>query len=265
MPDHGQYYSRLSAAIESGSPVWQATVVETDGSTPARIGMKLAIPVSGETFGNLGGGEMEHLVISTIRREKPQAPVRWQFNLDEKGKAFSDSEVETGMLCGGRAEVLVEPLFATHPLYIIGAGHCGRALAEFAVKTDFQVTVIDNRKDLLQQDAFPSSCRLVYNDYTALDEAISFDENAFIVIMTYGHVHDRQVLEYCLGRTFRYLGMIGSKNKVAETLEKLKGKGVAEHELKRIHAPVGLSIGSHTPHEIAVSILAELIQTRNQA
>jgi xanthine dehydrogenase accessory factor len=265
MPDHGQYYSRLSSAIESGIPVWQATIVETDGSTPARIGMKLAVPLTGETFGNLGGGEMEFLVINTVRREKPQNAVRWQFNLDEQGKAFSDSDVKTGMLCGGRAEVLVEPLFSTFPLYIIGAGHCGRALAEFACKVDFQVTVIDNRKDLLQQDAFPSSCRLVYNDYQALDEAISFDDNTFIVIMTYGHVHDRQVLEYCLGRPFRYLGMIGSRKKVAETLEKVRTNGCSEDDLSRIHAPVGLPIGSHTPYEIAVSILAELIQIRNRA
>ncbi len=167
------------------------------------------------------------------------------------------------MLCGGSVEVLVEPLFSPHPLYIIGAGHCGRALADFAVKAEFQVTVIDNRKDLLQKDAFPPECKLIHNDYASLEDAISFNASAFIVIMTYGHVHDRQVLEYCLKRPSRYLGMIGSKNKVAETLARVRANGFSDNELSKVHAPIGLPIGSHTPYEIAVSILAQLIQIKN--
>jgi len=275
MSDLSAYFKRLSAAIEAGKPIWQASVVETDGSTPARIGMKLAVPLSGDTFGNLGGGEMEYLVINTIREVQPKSVVKWNFNLDEQGKSprltvdtdipvCIDNEVQTKMICGGNVEVLIEPLFSAHPLYIIGAGHCGRALAEFAVKADFQVSVIDNRKDLLQKDAFPSECRLIHNDYDHLNDAISFNTNAFIVIMTYGHVHDRQVLEYCLKQPFRYLGMIGSKNKVAETFEKVKANGFTDHDLAKIHAPIGLPIRSHTPYEIAVSILAELIQIKNQ-
>ena len=325
MSDLSAYFKRLSAAIEAGEPLWQASVVETDGSTPARVGMKLAVPLSGDTFGNLGGGEMEYLVINTIRTEQPKTVVKWNFNLDEQGlpsiqkdtfkdidsksesflrkqessetlsgnnsmsflrkqessdtqsvtqnKSFlrkqesseiqSQTDIQTKMICGGKVEVLIEPLFSAHPLYIIGAGHCGRALAEFAVKADFQVTVIDNRKDLLQPDAFPSECRLVYNDYASIAEAISFNANAFIVIMTYGHLHDRQVLESCLRQPFRYLGMIGSKKKVAETFNKVKANGFSDNDLSRVHAPIGMPIGSHTPYEIAVSILAELIQIKN--
>jgi xanthine dehydrogenase accessory factor len=261
--DLSRYFTRLSAAIDSGNPVWQAVVVETDGSTPARVGMKLAVPLEGETFGNLGGGEMEYSVINAIRTQQPKSILKLAYNLDEQGRTVPAKDIQTSMICGGKAEVLIEPLFSPHPLYIIGAGHCGRALAEFAVKADFQVTVIDNRQDLLQTDAFPSECRLLYNDYTALEEVIRFNENAFIVIMTYGHVHDRQVLEHCLQKDFRYLGMIGSKKKVKETLEKVKANGVSDAEIQRIHAPIGLPIHSHTPYEIAVSILAELIQIKN--
>jgi xanthine dehydrogenase accessory factor len=265
MSDQGNYYKQLSAFIETGEPIWQATVVETDGSTPARVGMKLAVPLSGKVFGNLGGGEMEYLVISTIRQEQPKKVVKWSFSLDEQVKTVSVNEIETQMICGGKVEVLVEPLFSTHPLYIIGAGHCGRALAEFAVKADFQVTVIDNRQDLLQADAFPAQCRLVYNDYNNIEESIPFNSHIYIVIMTYGHVHDRQVLEQCLSRPFHYLGMIGSKKKVEETLQKVKANGFSDEEIRKVNAPIGLPIGSHTPVEIAVSILAELISIRNKA
>lgn len=207
---------------------------------------------------------MEYLVINTIRKEQPKATIKWSYSLDEEGKTISAQDIRTRMICGGKAEVLIEPLFSPHPLYIIGAGHCGRALAEFAVKTDFQVTVIDNRQDLLQTDAFPVECKLIHNDYSGLDAAISFNDNAFIVIMTYGHVHDRQVLEYCLKQPFRYLGMIGSTKKVAETLDRVKLNGFTDNDLKKIHAPIGLPIHSHTPYEIAVSILAELISIRNK-
>lgn len=276
MSDLSHYYKKLSNYIEAGNPIWQASIVETDGSTPARVGMKLAIPLSGKTFGNLGGGELEYLVINTIREKQPKGVVKWNYNLDEQGNLpgleiksdvseSPEDEIQTKMICGGTVEVLVEPLFSPHPLYIIGAGHCGRALAEFAVRVDFQVTVIDNRQDLLQTDAFPDSARLVHTDYSDLDKAISFNDNAFIVIMTYGHVHDRQVLEYCLNKPFRYLGMIGSKKKVAETLAKVKANGFSEKDLAKINAPIGLPIGSHTPYEIAVSILAELITIKNKA
>jgi xanthine dehydrogenase accessory factor len=261
--DLSRYFTRLSAAIESGNPVWQAVVVETDGSTPAKVGMKLAVPLQGDTFGNLGGGEMEFQVINAIRLQQPKSILKLAYNLDEQGKTVPANDIQTSMICGGKAEVLIEPLFSPHPLYIIGAGHCGRALAEFAVKADFQVTVIDNREDLLQPDAFPAECRLVYNDYTSLGDVIRFNENAFIVIMTYGHVHDRQVLEFCLQKSFRYLGMIGSQKKVKETLEKVQANGISDADISKIHAPIGLPIHSHTPYEIAVSILAELIQIKN--
>lgn len=288
MSDLSLYYKKLYTAIEAGNPLWQASIVETDGSTPARVGMKLAVPLSGDCFGNLGGGEMEYSVINTIRTEQPRSITKWTYNLDEQGKtvdvrlsttaALSDipagakqtdksvsSTITIPMICGGIAEVLIEPLFASHPLYIIGAGHCGRALAEFAVKTDFQVTVIDNRKDLLQAEAFPPECTLIYNDYDSIDEAVSFNPTAFIVIMTYGHVHDRQVLEYCLKHPFRYLGMIGSKKKVHETLQRIKDNGFTDAEIAKVHAPVGLPIRSHTPYEIAISIMAELISIKNEA
>jgi xanthine dehydrogenase accessory factor len=287
MSDLSLFYKKLFTVIEAGNPVWQASVIETDGSTPARVGMKLAVPLTGEPFGNLGGGEMEYLVINAIRSDQPTAIVKWNYTLDEQGKTIEsrrstlaaltdisvniqndrivDSAIQTAMICGGNVQVLIEPLFSPHPLYIIGAGHCGRALAEFAVKTDFQVTVIDNRQDLLQTDAFPPECKLIFNDYLSLDSVVSFQPSAFIVIMTYGHVHDRMVLEFCLRQPFRYLGMIGSKKKVVETLERVKSNGFTEADIQKVHAPIGLPIHSHTPYEIAVSILAELIQIKNSS
>jgi xanthine dehydrogenase accessory factor len=263
MSEYSDYYRQLSHALQAGIPIWQASVIYTDGSTPSRIGMKLAVPLEADPFGNLGGGEMEYAVINTIRDTQPTSILKIAYNLDECGAPVLTPLTDTRMICGGVSEVLIEPLFNPYPLYIIGAGHCGRALAEFAQKTGFRVTVIDNRPELLAPSAFPPETTLSGNDYSALETVIAFSPAAFVVIMTYGHVHDSQVLEACLPREYRYLGMIGSKKKVAETMDKLRRKGIPEELLSKVHAPIGIPIGSHTPTEIAISILAEMIAVRN--
>ena len=198
-----------------------------------------------------------------IRELQPPKTVRWSFNLDEQDIPIDEKNLPAEMICGGTVEIFVEPLFPPNELYIIGAGHCGKALAHLANRVNFRVTVIDNRQDLLLPDEYPANCRLVFNDYNDIRNAIKFDPACFIVIMTHGHVHDKQVLESCLRQPFFYLGMIGSKKKVAETFTRLTTQGFKAEELQKVHAPIGISIGSQTPEEIAVSIVAELIKERN--
>jgi xanthine dehydrogenase accessory factor len=266
MFDHQAYYRALEELLKQQQPLWQAIVISSDGSTPAKPGMHLAIPLEGKPSGNLGGGNLEFFVINLLREKQPVKPDIWKFDLDEQGMPLSieEGEIKTGMICGGKAEVFIEPLFLTHKLYIIGGGHCGRALAHLASLSGYQVTVVDNRKELLLREDFPDNCLLVYNDYSDLEKSIKFAANTSIVIMTHGHIHDKQVLEFCLRKPFFYLGMIGSEKKVAETFKNLKEQGFSEEELSKVHAPVGLSIGSQTPYEIAVSITAELIKERNR-
>ncbi|MBW6515914.1 MAG: XdhC family protein [Candidatus Cloacimonetes bacterium] len=263
MFDFLDYYQKLKQLLEQSESLWQAIVVQTDGSTPAKPGMHIAIPLTGNPLGNLGGGNLEYRVINMIREQQPSTPVLWKFNLDEQGLPIDENTISTSMICGGRVDVFVEPLFFAHKLYVIGAGHCGKALAQLASRVNFQVTLIDNRQDLLIKEEYHDSCTLIYNDYNDIEKAIKFDKNCFIVIMTYGHVHDKQVLEYCLRKPFFYLGMIGSEKKVAETFDKLRAQGFSQEDLQKVHAPVGLTIGSQTPWEIAVSITAELIRERN--
>ena len=261
--DHQEYYRQLQGFLESGKSVWQAIITDTDGSTPARAGMHLAVPETGNPFGNIGGGNLEHRVIDMIRSERPERAILWKFDLDEEGMPLDDDTIATAMICGGRVEILIEPLFSSSRLFIIGGGHCGKALAHLAHLASFQVTVIDNRKEILRTEDFPVPCKLIYSDYNDLETVIDFDSRSYIVIMTHGHVHDKQVLEYCLKRRSFYLGMIGSKKKTADTFTRLLQQGFSEEELARVHSPVGLSIGSQTPYEIAVSITAEMIRTRN--
>ncbi len=262
-----EYYNELNELLKKGEPVWQAIVTNADGSTPARTGMHLAVPLSGSPIGNLGGGNMEHQVIDMIRKEQVRSVKLYEFVLDSEGKpieAAPNTEIKpTSMICGGRVDVMIEPLFYPHQLYIIGGGHCGKALSNIAALIGFQVTVVDNRKEQLLPELFHPSCKLIYNDFKDITQAVSFNEGSYIVIMTHGHIHDRHVLETCLRKPSRYLGMIGSKKKVEQTFNKLKENGYTSEELENVCAPIGLPIKSQTPYEVAVSIAAQLIQIRN--
>ncbi|MFA6038595.1 MAG: XdhC family protein, partial [Legionellales bacterium] len=152
--------------------------------------------------------------------------------------------------------------FCAHELYIIGGGHCGRALSEFAAKCDFNVTVIDDRKDCATNDLHPYATKLVCTPYAGIEQHIDFSSSPFIVIMTQGHKHDELAMRKILGKPYKYLGVIGSKKKSAIIFDRLLKDGYARDELQRVFMPIGLSIGSQTPYEVAVSILAQLLAVK---
>lgn len=265
MSENKEYYAILNELISKNQTLWQVTIISSEGSTPAKPGMKMLIPLAGKVYGNLGGGELEHLLISRVREEQPSLPILETYLLNDDGEKPERTEgIQLSMVCGGSVTVFIEPLFSSKILYIIGAGHCGKALAHLAGLCDFQTRLIDNRPEALQNIP-PEICSdLHLSDYTDLDNHINFNQNALIVIMTQGHIYDEQVLEQCLNKPFRYLGMIGSKRKAAKTFQLLKDKGYSEKDLQKVHSPVGLPIGSKTPYEIAVSILAEIILELSQ-
>lgn len=269
MMDYTKYYEKLKQYMAMDLRMWQVTIVATDGSTPAKPGMKMIIPLEHPEYGNLGGGEMEHELIKHVRETQPQSTEMLAFKLNNKGrfsevKIDENVDVSTNMICGGSVEVFIEALFKKDRLFIIGAGHCGKALSHLAKLCGFYVVLIDNRENQLSKETSLYSDRSILSNYKDICEVIDFDDSVYIVIMTHGHVHDMQVLEQCLKHKFKYLGMIGSKSKVAETFERVMKNGFTPDDLANVHSPVGLPIGSQTPYEIAVSICGELIQLRNE-
>ena len=254
------YYEFLNELVSANRAVWQVTIVWVEGSTPAKPGMKMLIPAQGNEVGNLGGGELEHNVIDWVRSAQPEKTVLRTYNLSaEGGTTLPSDELPTQMICGGRVQLFIEPLGSSKLLQIIGAGHCGRALAHLAGLCGFQTRLIDNRPEILDRIP-PEICSdKRHSDFSSLEGVVSFSPSALIVIMTHGHLHDQHVLELCLGQPFRYLGMIGSKRKVESTFAALLKKGHRPEQLEKVHAPIGLPIGSQTPYEIAVSILSQLI------
>jgi xanthine dehydrogenase accessory factor len=167
------------------------------------------------------------------------------------------------MACGGRSTVVIEVLSPPQRLVIFGAGHVGRALALAAGDLGFAVSVVDDREEHLSPALYPGGVELVRAPSEYDGELPELDEGCYVVILTRSHVTDYRVLRYAVDRGTAYLGMIGSRRKVKGALDKLKSEGVPSASIDRVRAPIGLDIGSKTPKEIAISILAEVIRARN--
>lgn len=271
-------------------------VVNARGSTPQAAGALMLVDDAATAFGTIGGGCVE----AEVRRRAFEMASRGStgvlaFKLDH------DYGWDDGLICGGtlsvavarapRAERLeaiiaeidagrdtsleldveseagprrfVLNLPARDRLYIAGAGHIGQALARLGMRLDFEVSVFDDRDDMMRT-VVPEGCRTVVGDIAQHLGQAPFDDRTYCVIVTRGHRHDEQALAAAIGRGARYLGMIGSRRKVTLIFNDLKALGVAPALLETVHAPIGLDIGSVTVEEIAVAIGAELVQVRRQ-
>ncbi len=148
-------------------------------------------------------------------------------------------------------------------LYIFGAGHVSIPLSEIFRAIDFNVIVYDNRNELSTFEQNNHAHRKEIIDYKDAAKYVPDGENSYAVIMTVGHKSDELVLEKLINKNLKYLGMIGSKNKIKTIFDSLKSKGIAEQALAKVDSPIGLSINSKTTPEIAISIAAKVIQVKN--
>lgn len=154
--------------------------------------------------------------------------------------------------------------FKNH-LYIVGGGHCALAFANIMGMMDFYIQLYDDRKDLntMIKNNYAHEKQVV-KDYSILSQLIPEGENNYVVIMTFGYRTDYIALSSLLKKKFKYVGLLGSKNKIQKMFANYRQEGVDEKILQHIHAPVGLSINSQTPEEIAISIAAEIIKVKNE-
>jgi xanthine dehydrogenase accessory factor len=159
----------------------------------------------------------------------------------------------------------IEPLLPRPSLFIFGGGHIALPLAHMAEIIGFRVTVIDDREEFANRQRFPSAEQVVVAEVAHAFRDLRVGSDGYVVAVTRGHLMDEEVVAQALRTPARYIGMIGSKRKVAAVLDRLRQRGFSQHDLARVHAPIGLRIGADSVEEIAVSILAELIQERRRA
>lgn len=181
---------------------------------------------------------------------------------DERLRAAIDGFEEGSELPLLANGVLVEPVSGKPRLVVFGAGHVGARVAEAAAFAGWRVTVADDRADFADARRLPFAERVVTCEFHDVAGAVQLDAETYVVIATRGHQHDVVLAGQLVPRALRYLGMLGSRRKVAMTTKVLREWRVAEEAIERVHAPVGISIGADTPEEIAVSVVAEMISVR---
>ena len=246
--------------MKRGEPVALVTIVRARGSTPQRTGAKMLVFPDGRTIGTIGGGCYENDAFWKARDALATgraAMVHYDLN--------DDFAQENGLVCGGQMDVHIDPLTPTPRLYIIGAGHVGQHLAHVAAAAGFRVHVVDDREKFANAERFPSAHEVVVAPITEWLHTAAIPPSAFVAIVTRGHQHDLDALRALAARDFRYLGLIGSRAKVARIFDALAAEGMPAECLTRVRAPIGLAIGAVTPAEIAISILAEMIAVRRGA
>jgi xanthine dehydrogenase accessory factor len=253
-----EVFAAVAEALERGEPAALVTIVSTTGSTPQRVGAKMLVYADGRLVGTIGGGCYENDAFGKAREAiLNRRPQLVHYELDD------DFAQETGLICGGQMSVYIEPIEPSPELYVIGAGHVGFSLANLAHEVGFRVHVVDDREKFANRERFPHAAEVVTEDIPAWLGRTHLTQHAYVVVVTRGHTNDLDAVRALASRDLRYLGLIGSRAKVARIYEQLRNEGMRSDTFAHIHAPIGLDIGAVTPQEIAVSILAELIAVKH--
>ena len=250
-------YEELVELRNSGQKCAVATIVEVTGSIPSFQSAKMLIRQDGTMVGTIGGGcteaEVWQAAMDVIESERPRL---LEFNLGQ------DAAYDNGLICGGQLNVYVEPVLPVSNALIFGAGHISKSLSKIATLAGFRATVVDNRDSYANRNRFPEAAEVLADEYEDVFERLRADNSTYAIIVTRGHKDDMRVLRWAIEQPLRYIGMIGSKRKTLEVVKHLGKEGVAIDKLSRIHAPMGLDIGAVTPEEIAIAVVAEMIQRR---
>jgi xanthine dehydrogenase accessory factor len=249
-----QIYEEALRLKRLGRSLAIATIVECRGSSPQKQGAKMLVRDDGSSMGTLGGGCLEADVVQgALMTMKNKEPMTMPFELVEH---------EGGLVCGGTVLVYIEPVVPDPHLVILGAGHVGKTLAKLARFTGFRVTVADDRKEFANAENVPDASELMVTDFERAFENIPVDAGTYIVVATRGHNHDLDAVKAALRTGASYIGLLGSRRKKALLNKALEESGFSRDDIGRIIIPVGMEIGSVTPEEIGVSIMAQIIQRR---
>ena len=272
-PGDGDLFAEAARRWSRREPYVLCTVVATERSAPRDAGAKMLVAPDGSIAGTVGGGPLEASVIFEavrILRERGGAAV-FHFALSAAGdkaevRRGSYESMALGMKCGGEVAVFLDAVRPPARLIVYGAGHVGERVATIATEAGFHCAVVDDRAAFVTRARLPRVAELRCRDL-AKEPLGGLDPGPddFIVIVTRCHELDEGVLEAALATPARYVGLIGSRRKVAVVLRNIERRTGRDARLDaRLHAPIGLKLGGKAPAEIAVSILAEVLLVKSE-
>lgn len=248
----GEVLTAAARAVARGVSGAMATVLERHGSAPGTPGQKLYLAADGTCVGSVGGGAVELAVLTALAELAKDPHAKHSLRTFKLG-------AELGMCCGGRLEVLLEPIAAVVPMLIVGGGHVATAAAPLLSKLGFAVTVVDERDAWAHEGRIPGvTC--ITGEFDDVGNVV--DARGVCLVMTHDHQLDQAAIEWALKRGFAFVGGVGSRAKAERTRQRLAAKGFSEEDYRRVRMPIGVDIGARTPEEIAVAITAEMIGWR---
>ncbi|MHA2620890.1 MAG: XdhC family protein [bacterium JZ-2024 1] len=251
------FYERIARLLKERESFAVAEITAHRGSTPQNPGAAFIVFPDGSYEFTIGGGPFEAAVITDVTRGfHPAKPFT---------KTYSLSPETLGMYCAGEAVVTVRYFKPDPRLIIFGGGHIGQALSAIAGTLRlFEVVVVDDRPEYANQFRHPSADMVMLAGPNYAGDLPKADARTFVVIVTRCHESDYRLLRYYLDKPTAYLGMVGSKTKWARFKRQLRAEGASPEQIERVRSPIGLPIGGKSPHEVAVSILAEVIKVKNE-
>ena len=248
------WIERLSEFKLKRQPVALITVTKCYGSTPCVLGSRMIITENKELYGTIGGGKLEFLAI------------------DQAIKALDENKIiESGytlgpefeQCCGGKVEFIIEPMNQSPELFLFGAGHIGHEIASLLVDTVFKVKLIDSRNNWFSEkdlDPTINPCEVSEIDFKTFRDAVRWGKNCYVIALTHNHAIDFDVMAMALQNETKFIGLIGSKTKKARFNNMLINEMEIKEGMSNVICPIGLPIGGDTPKEIAISVVAQLLQ-----
>jgi xanthine dehydrogenase accessory factor len=250
--------NQVADLLEHGNKVALCTIVEKQGSGPREVGAKMVVSENGEIVGTIGGGNLERALINESLKVLDEGkPKKIVVSLRKNARKAT---VETGLICGGELTIFIDVIKPKQRLIIVGAGHTAEPLAKLADILGYSITIIDDDEKLANRKKFPMAEKIVTGNFADTLDQLDVNPKDFVVIVHGEPEHDYLALKKMLEKKPAYVGLLGSKTKIAILAERLKADGFNPRELKSLHAPVGLYINAQSPEEIGISILAEIIR-----
>jgi len=245
------WISLLQEFKKKKQPVALVTITKVLGSAPCKVASKMIVTKHKEIFGTIGGGKLEFLVI------------------DEAVKGIYENKIKEisytlgpdfEQCCGGKVELIIEPMNQSPELFVFGAGHIGIELCAILKDTPFNITLLDSRKDWGTTNTIDNNITFSNINFDLYKSYVNWGENCYVVIMTHDHKLDFEITALALSEKTSYIGLIGSKTKKNKFHHKLIKELNFKDGISPVHCPIGLPIGGNTPKEIAISVAAELLK-----
>jgi xanthine dehydrogenase accessory factor len=230
------------------------TITKCLGSTPCTVGSRMIVTKEKDIFGTIGGGKLEFLAIDkAIKAIEENRIIELTYTL---GPEFEQC-------CGGKVELIIEPMNQSPELFLFGAGHIGVEICQLLKDTPFQVNLIDSRDGWLSNlelEDYVTKCTVNLNDFKSFKDVVDWGNNCYVLVMTHDHKIDFDIIAMALQNDTKFLGLIGSKTKKVRFNNMLVNELFIKEGMANVVCPIGLEIGGNSPKEIAISVVAQLLK-----